>query len=412
MAADPQEFFAFAARYPALLKDVYDASNRGGFNDASLWQMVIRNRSADDSNTEYIVKQLRKMNIIEECADATSKYAMTTPVSTFLGFLYKEHRLTSIHVIRAYLQSIEQCGNDLDDAIFKENNDQCDLVLTELEISIEAMRYDSRNNRDALMHEALRIKQNKEQLSTGQRFTIVNRLWESYLNPMKEMINIKEAMDAQLDALTRSLGTGLNKKELNISIRDKIRALSSILTRMRRNVSSDFRESLLNITPLYESLHRESGLARGAAAALSVAHKKGLHALDVNARIRLPVFRTNNLMDDPALLDYLYQLLDADARRETRTISIEMQAKPPCYLSPASVTEQMLSALPVQDALAWLSHAYADARMTDILRAYNQIIRLKHVQLAFLNDRRKKLIGGFEVRYSPLSVRHQEMPHE
>jgi len=412
MAANPQTFFAFAARYHALLKDVYDASNRGGFNDAALWQMVIQNRSADDSSTEHIVNQLRKLNIVEECADATSKLAMTMHVSTFLNFLYREHRLTSIHVIQGYLKNIEKCRAELDEAILKSNNDLCDLEITELAASIEDMRHDSRNNRDALMHEALRLKQNKDQLSTEQRFTIVNRLWESYLNPMKEMIDVKEAMDAQLDALARSLHAGRNKREMNIFIRDKIRALFSTLTRMRRNVSSDFRESLRNITPLYESLHRESGLARGAAAALSVTHKKGLGALDINGKIQLPLFRINNLMDCPSLLDYLYQLVDQDGHGEPHKIPMDMPIEHPYYLSPGAAVKRLLSELPVSDAIAWLSHAYSDAGITDILRAYNQIIRLNHVQHAFSEERTKKIIGGFEVHYSPLCIQNEEMQHE
>jgi len=412
MSANPQAFFAFAARYNALLKDVYDASSRGGFNDAALWQMVIQNRSSEDSSTEFIVNQLRKLNIIEECADATSKFTMTMHVSTFLGFLYREHRLTSIYVIQGYLQNMEKNRTELDNAILESNDDLCDLTLTDIAASIEDMRYDSRNNRDALMHEALRLKQNKDKLSTEQRFTIVNRLWESYLNPMKEMIDVKEAMDAQLDALARSLHCGLNKREINISIRDKIRTLFSTLTRMRRNVSSDFRESLRNITPLYESLHRESGLARGAAAALSIAHKKGVEALGINGRIRLPVFRINNLMDCPSLLDYLYQLVEQDDQGEAHKIPLDIPVKHPYYLSPGAAVKRLLSELPVSDAFVWLSHAYVDAGITDILRAYNQIIRLNHVQHAFSEERTRKIIGGFEVHYSPLHIQHQEMQHE
>jgi len=412
VAADPQLFFTFAARHYALLKDVYDASSRGGVNDAGLLHIIIQNRSEDDPNIEYVFNQLKSLNIIEECADASSKLTMTQHISTFLGFLLREHRLTSVHVIRGYLQEMAKNSDELDSAIATSDNDLCDLALTDLERSIEMMRSDSRNNRDALMYEALRLKQNRQQLSTEKRFTIVVRLWESYLKPMQEMIDISEAMDAQLDSLERLLNTGLKNRQLYISMQDKINTVLSTLTRMRRNISSDFRESLQNITPLYEKLHRESGLARGAAAALSIAHKRGIGSLNVNAQMRLSTFRTNELMDCPSILDYLYQVSEYDVHSEPhKNISSDRAMQHVYYLSPNLAVKKLLSELPVSDGMGWLAHAYSEASVTDVLRSYNRILRLKDVQYSFSVERKKIVINGFVLNYSPLSIKKQESSH-
>jgi len=411
MATDPLSFFTFAAKYHSLLKDLYDASNSGGINDAALYQMVIQNRSSDDPATDHIVKQLKKLNIIEECADATSNLTMTAHVFTFLGYLFREHRLTSVNVIRGYLMDIDRHRSELDRAILEINDDLCDLALVDLTSAIHKMRYDSRNNSDALLHEALRLKQNREQLSTKQRFTLVNRLWELYLNPMKGMIDVKEAMDAQLDALDRSLKTGLENSQLNISIRDKLSAVLSSLIRMRRDVSSDFRESLGNITPLYESLGKENGLARGAAAALSITHKKGLEALGINEIIRLSIFRSNDLMDCPSILDYLYQVIESDTRSEPHKISTDRSINQAYYLSPNIAVKQLISELPVHDGIGWLLHTYPEAGVVDVLRSYNQFIRLNSVTRGFSGERKEIFIGGLKMSYRPLSIQKKELAH-
>jgi len=412
MAADPQLFFTFAAKHYALLKDVYDASKRGGLSDAGLMQVIIQNRSLDDANVEYVFNQLKKLTIVEACADATSKLTMTPHVSTFLGFLLREHRLTSVHVIRGYLKEIEKYSDELECAMLQSKNDVCDLALTDIEKSIEEMRYDSRNNRDALMYEALRLKQNREQLSTEKRFTIVLRLWKSYLKPMQEMIDVSEAMDAQLDSLERLLHAGLHKRDLHISIRDKIHSIISILTRMRRNISSDFRESLQNISPLYEKLHRESGLTRGAAAALTLVHKQGLDTLDINARMALPTFRANDLMDCPSILDYLYQVSEYDTQLEpNKKISSDRTANHAYYLSPSMAVKKLLSELPVDDGIGWLAHTYSEASVTDLLRSYNQIIRIKDVEYSFSGERKKIVLNGLALSYRPVSMNKQELSH-
>lgn len=406
MATDPKSFFNFLAKHYDLLKDLFDASANGGFNDAALYQMVVQSRSLDDkTNEEYTVSQLKKFNIIEECADSTSKLTMTTHLLTFLSFLFRKHRLTSVNVIRGYLQDIVRHSNELDKGISEVNDDLCDLALVDLSNAIHKMRHDSRNNRDALLHEALRLKQNREQLTTKQRFTIVNRLWQMYLNPMKEMIDVKAAMDEQLDALDRSLKVGLGNFKLNILVRDKINSVSSSLIRMRREVSADFRESLGNISPLYEALHRESSLARGAAAALTIAHKKGLNSLGINEKVGLSIFRSNDLMDCPSILDYLYQVIEYKEKSEPHKIHTDRSVNSTYYLSPRFAIKQLTSALPVQDGIGWLRHTFPEAGVIDVLRSYNQILRLTNVTKTYSRERKKIIIGELEMNYRPLSIK-------
>ena len=67
---------------------------------------------------------------------------------------------------------------------------------------------------------------------------------------------------------------------------------------MRREVASDFHESLREVEPLYESLRTESQLARGASEALRLADRRGMGFLDPAGMLRLPVWRTEGLLAD------------------------------------------------------------------------------------------------------------------
>ena len=51
----------------------------------------------------------------------------------------------------------------------------------------------------------IKLKSNRERRSTRERFEIINHFWSRYLEPLRDLIDVKKAMDASLDDLDRSL---------------------------------------------------------------------------------------------------------------------------------------------------------------------------------------------------------------
>jgi hypothetical protein len=101
MAANPQSFFRFAARYYPLLLDLF--YRREGFSEADLRNLIEAFRSEGDAGSEKVIEQLQSFSIIEPIPDATATFELTAPVLNLLSFLLREHRLTSTKALQVIL---------------------------------------------------------------------------------------------------------------------------------------------------------------------------------------------------------------------------------------------------------------------------------------------------------------------
>lgn len=73
MAANPQSFFRFAARYYALLLDLF--YRREGFTEADLRNLIEGIASEGDPHPSTVIDQLLSFSIIEPIPDATATFA-------------------------------------------------------------------------------------------------------------------------------------------------------------------------------------------------------------------------------------------------------------------------------------------------------------------------------------------------
>jgi len=179
MAANPQSFFRFAARRYPLLRDLFYRGE--GFSEADLRALIEGQRGEGDPGAATVIEQLLDFGIIEPIPDATAAFELTAPVSNLLSFLLREQRLTSARVIQGYLDDLEE------------------------------------------LH--------RERRTVRERFEIINRLWSRYLEPLRDLIDVKKAMDAGLEDLLRRYG---KKKMLADS--------AAILARLRQTADPQVRQ--------------------------------------------------------------------------------------------------------------------------------------------------------------------------
>ena len=101
MAANPQSFFRFAARYYPLLLDLF--YRREGFTEADLRNLIEGLAAEGDPGPATVIDQLLSFSIIEPIPDATASFELTAPVQNLLSFLLREHRLTSTKTIASFM---------------------------------------------------------------------------------------------------------------------------------------------------------------------------------------------------------------------------------------------------------------------------------------------------------------------
>ena len=246
MAINPQSFFNFAASNYPLLQDIY--RQNAGLNEAELSELIRRHRTTFES-PQALIEKLINLKIIEPLPDATASYEMTRSVAVLFRFLLQEQRLTSTSVIQAYLDELEREQNDLEQATQNNKHALIERSLNETSEIMERIRQDSRTNREAIINEVMAVKSNREKRTVSERFEKILHLWNHYLEPLKDLIDVRKTMDTSLDGLERLLKHGMKQYQLDGALHREFSQCSIRLVRLRRDMTADFRESMHELEP-------------------------------------------------------------------------------------------------------------------------------------------------------------------
>ncbi|MEW6429359.1 MAG: hypothetical protein AB1568_15150 [Thermodesulfobacteriota bacterium] len=401
MTANPQSFFRFAGRYAPLLLDLFYRGE--GFSEADLRDLIEAQRAEGDPAAATVLDQLQSFGIIEAIPDATAVFELTAPVRALFSFLLREHRLTSARVIQGYLNDLDELRDELDGAVRRQTGNQAVRALADISQLIERVRQDSRANREAIIGEVLRLKSNRDRRSVMERFGIINRLWGRYLEPLRDLIDIRKAMDAGLDDLERGLAAGGRTFAADGGLAREFSRCRARLLRLRREVALDFAESLREVEPLYVSLKRESELVRGASLALERLDRGGLAGLGLDRLLAIPVWRVEGVFSDISLESYLAGVHGYEPARPAPLADL---GEPPVrdFILASELFARLEAALPVDDLLAWLLAAYPEAGIGEVVRAYGRIYLEGSAAMRFSASERRYPLAGATLVARPLRL--------
>lgn len=401
MTANPQSFFRFADRHYSLLIDLFYRST--GLTEADLRDLIETFRTEGDPGSATIINQLEILGIIEPIPDATATFELTSPIRALLSFLLREHRLTSAKVIQGYLTDLEDLRSELDGASLKQLNNQAARSLADISQVIERIRQDSRANREAIVVEVLKLKANRDQRSIRERFEIINRLWSRHLEPLRDLIDVKKAMDASLDDIERSLITSGKMFILDGALSREFSRCRARLLRLRREVAEDFYESMREVEPLYVSLKRESELVRGASLALERIDRAGLAGLQFDALLAIPTWRIEGTFSDTSLEAFFHGVHGYEP--------VAPQPLPAAdettlheFILPSELFYRLESSLPVADLFAWLLEQYPEAGAGELVRAYGRIYLGDPGEMYFAEQERRYSLTDIFLVARPLRI--------
>ncbi len=380
---NPQTFFRFAADYHELLVELYQ--RRDGITEAEILQLVRRFTADGRPSANYLVDRLRELGFIDYAPHASAQYEMTRPFAELMGSLLREYRLTSVEVIRSYFTAMDSIAGEITQAINDENGDLIVRALNDASEHVERMRHDSRRNRDEVINTAMRMKSNRDRIPPLRRYEIINRLWNRYLAPLRDMIDTQKAMDASLDRMERVLEEGAKCFQVDGAVLPSINMGRARVRRLRRDVVLDFRESIREIAPLYEELRRENALARGASHTLEIIAKRGLSFMALPKRLAICNWQQQGLFSDAALKSYFI------------TLSGYVPTRPPAIREAAAESARehipledfdaaVIEALPINDAIAWLREAYPDVPLGTLLKLYGRMHSGRYAAPQFGNE--------------------------
>jgi|SRR5450631_3832866 len=401
MAINPQSFFQFASQNYPLLHDIF--RRIGGMNDAELSELIRRHRVGLESPAALIEK-LINFKIIEPLPDATASYEMTRTVAILFRFLLQEQRLTSTAVIQAYLDELERAQAALDLAIRDDKHSLIERALDEIAETMERIRQDSRANREAIISEVMAVKSNREKRTVSERFEKINHLWNHYIIPLQDLIDVRKTMDASLDNFERLLRHGTEQYQLDGALHREFSRCSVRLVRLRRDMMADFRESMHEVEPLYASLRQDSTLAKGVARALERIGKKGIKSLNLQSELAIHTGRLREgLFDDTDIEAFLHSVRGYQPQ-EPPVINFGTATPSHQFIPPDELIDRLLHSLPVEDVLQWLLDGYEGYPFPELLRAYGRIFGSNSFTAAYARDEKKYQLPGITMRARPLTV--------
>ncbi|WP_298437404.1 hypothetical protein [Geobacter sp.] len=401
MAINPQSFFNFAAQNYPLLHDIFRRS--GGMNDAELSELIRRHRIGLESPAALIEK-LINLKIIEPLPDATASYEMTRTVAVLFRFLLQEQRLTSTAVIQAYLDELEQEQADLDHAMCDDKHTLIERALDEITETMERIRQDSRANREAIINEVMTVKSNREKRTVSERFEVILYLWNHYIEPLKDLIDVRKTMDASLDSLDRLLKHGAEQFLLDGALYREFSRCSVRLVRLRRDITADFHESMHEVEPLYVSLKQDSTLAKGVAQALERIGKEGIKSLNLPAALAIPSgWLREGLFDNTDIEAFLHNVRGYQPQ-EPPVINLGTEGPSPRFIPPDELIDTLRKSLPVGDVLQWLLDLYEGYPFPELLRAYGRIFGSDAFKTGFSREEKSYRLPGMTVFARPLAV--------
>lgn len=365
----PLTFFRFAAEHSELLERLYEKRSR--ISETELREYVLACRKETDPAPQRIINQLEELGIIEPSPEATAAYEMRRPVAQLLAYLLHEYRLTSVEVIQAYLTDLQKLGAGLIKSVADNDGAGAVRLLADAADEVERMRQDSRHSREAIVADVVKLKANKSGLTVRERLARVEYLWTRYMAPLRDMLDVRKEMERQLDSLEAALVRGEDAFETDPAVYREFAALRSRALRLRREIAADFKESIRELLPLHNELHRESAVSRGAARALQLFERGGLTAAGLTKRLGISSWRANGLFADEAVGAYLLGLKGYTPKLPPPVTA----ARPPdlrALISAGDFKAKAKGAVPLDDALAWLINQYPEAAPEQLLRCYTR----------------------------------------
>lgn len=400
----PSAFFNFAANNCDILLELYRHCGEQSIQESQALQIIRRFTTPESPSSTYLLEQMCKLGFLEYSPGADMLYEMPHTIGKLIGYLLHEYRLTSVEVIQSYLHVLDRSCNELEYAAEQNNGDSVARILSETDDNIERMRSDSHNNRQRIIAECIKAKENRDKLSIRERFELINHLYEKYLEPMRDMIDVSKEMDSQLERMKRVFNSGSEVFMMERHVRQLFERSSARLLRLKRDIDSDFRESYRELMPLYERYRKDSMIASGAASALKEISNYGLRKLQLATRVGLCQFRTQGLIPDGELEAYMYNI--SDYQPQCVTINPDQAADDqPAFISLNTLKQFLKNVTKIDDVLEWVLNNFPDESLSQCLRIYGMFYTQHLGEPTFASIRREYPCDGAVLRAYPMSFK-------
>lgn len=187
----PSAFLAFIAEHVDVLVAVLETD---GVDQSELPVLVSRFRNEQQASTDHILRRLKEHQVLRPTAHADTQLELAAPVAELLRWLLNRQRLAGAAVLQGYLTQLNTLQAELRAYVEAGDHSNAVLALKAADGAMEGLRDLSTSNREALISEAQQLRSTGA-ISAVERFRIVRRVWEQYLEPLRQLVQTDGEME-------------------------------------------------------------------------------------------------------------------------------------------------------------------------------------------------------------------------
>jgi hypothetical protein len=363
-----------------------------GYTEDVLCYQIDQTKGTNAPDTSYIVDSLRNYGLIVESNDFQPRYVLGTPYRTLLEHLYQESQPVNSAVIQGYIDALDQRTANLQKAYEAHSASLTLRHLQRLSREIESISQTSRNNRLGVINEVRKLRLNDEKLSYRERLAEANRLWDEYLEPLREMIAPTGSFGQAMQQLKQVLDNGEALFNANVELRHQFALNRSWRIQLQEQARLDLNEASLELDPLREKLLEESRLLEASSLVFDYLEQGKLNELPALSLGRKLTHERQ--IDLYGLTPWLAELWSIQS--EPESFSFDEQEIVESEPLETEALLQMLIEMPVNtDLIDYFQQCFSGLSANAILRAISiATLHQSDVPIGLIAGDRKYQIGG------------------
>lgn len=374
-AISPRIFFRVLAENVDLVVEMHNA---GDIDENRLKFLIEANHTNQKATPEHTRRQLESLGIIEAAPYGDSSYELSQPMIEVMGWLTRRQRLSSAQVLRGHLEDLATNHQDMNLAIEEGDVSRASLALEDTRTTIERVRMLSDGNRESVLSMAQQLRSralssSAVDFSAVDRFAQVRRLWEQHLVPLRDLVSVDGEMIGLLDRITARLLVAQERFALHGPLSRLLGHARARIARLQRQAARDHHAAIVEVTPLYQRMQRESRWRRGASLALKRIREHGPQSLDLDPKLRLTRWRPQGLLSDEHLRARFANLADYEPSPPTPIAEAAKRPQPP-FIGRVELRSRAIEQAPIDDVLDFVIRNWPLHSLGCLLRAYGRLV--------------------------------------
>ena len=386
----PKEKINKLSEYFDLLDDLFRMQQ--GYSEDELLHHIEHTKGTNTPEPDFIFNTLLNYGLIAESNDLKPRYILGLAYRSLFEHLYQDSLPVNSAVIQGYIDALEQGTHNLHDAYEQKSAALVLKHLQRLGREMESISQTSAHNRLGVINEVRKLRLNDDQLSYRERLSEVNRLWDEYLEPLREMIAPMGSFGQMMQQLKQALDSGEALFRSKVELRHQFVLNRTYRMQLQEQARHDLTEASAELAPLREKLMEESRLLEASSLLFEHLEQGRLNNLPtLSLGRKLTHERQVSLY---GLIPWLANLLSIQSEPDSFQFDEREELEPEPLET--DVLMQLLTDMPPNtDLIDYFQQQYVDLSANAILRAISiATLHQSEVPVVMTEDDRIYTING------------------